>query len=108
MSPAPEKPGTLLGLPSQLVSNTEPQRAQTPVCAVTSERGLMLLESLLLLVPYTSWQPAPWMWLLFGLQVQPLLMVRKACFRPEAPICWMEPFATRYMFQTRNGCWSLL
>src|SRR6185369_4504425 len=36
------------------------------------------------------------------------LMVRKACFRGDKPICSITPFDRRYMFQTRKGCWSLL
>src|SRR5690606_10290735 len=48
-------------------------------------------------------------WELLHESSQPELTVRKACLTPERPICSMLPSAfSRYRFQIRYGCWSLL
>ena len=111
-SAAPLKPGVWFGTPLQSGSKMEPHRCQMPVCAVTSVRGPIALGSLLVPDPYVSSHPCagvgPAQRMEPAEQVQLLLIVRKACFAPEAPICSSRPPTMRYMFQTRKGCWSAL
>ena len=110
-SDAPVKAWTGSRTLSQFASKMDPQRCQTPVWAVTSVRGPRLNGLSLVLESYSSSHPCP------GPtahriepagQGHPKLIVRNACLSPDAPICSRRPSITRYMFQTRNGCWSLL